>query len=84
MEGDATLYQSKQTQKVILESSMYPIYAQILEMEAWELYNIEKIIKNLGGIPLDRNTDAVRYQMHISNQINLDEYFWDNEKNQNL
>ena len=34
MEGDATLYQSKQTQKVILESSMYPIYAQILEMEA--------------------------------------------------
>ena len=48
-------------------------------MEAVELHRLESIIKNKGGVILDRNTDAIRYCR--LNKINIDSYFWD-ENNQ--
>jgi 5-methylcytosine-specific restriction protein A len=75
-----TLYQSKSKQKLVIDSTMYPVYAQILSMEAFELYFIEKLVGEFGGTPLDRNTDAVRYNINASlPEIEIEKYFWDDE-----
>ena len=72
------LYQSCQSQESIMDSTMYPVYTQILQMEAMHLYETEKIIQSYGGIVLDRNTDAIRFVE--SNPIDISQYFWDDEK----
>jgi hypothetical protein len=77
-EGNVNIYQSKQTQSIVMNSTMYPVYAQILQMEAMHLYETEKIIKGFGGIILDRNTDAIRYK-EVS-EIDITQYFWDEAK----
>jgi hypothetical protein len=58
----------------------YPIYAQVLALEAIELHKLCKIIKSKGGIPLCLKTDAVIYRTPKGQKLNLDEYFWDAEK----
>jgi hypothetical protein len=72
------IYQSNQTQSFIMNSTMYPVYAQILQMEAMHLYETEKIVKMSGGIILDRNTDAIRYKE--MQEIDITQYFWDDAK----
>jgi hypothetical protein len=57
---------------------MFPVYTQIVQMEAVELYKIEKIIKENDGKPLDRNTDAIRF--FYNKKFEIDNYFWDDEK----
>jgi hypothetical protein len=75
-----TLYQSNKKQKVVIDSTMYPVYAQVLAMEAFELYFIEKMVCGLGGTVLDRNTDAIRYSIQPSlPEIEIEKYFWDDE-----
>jgi len=39
----------------------YPIYAQILDEEAMELYKLVEIVESKGGIPICIKTDAVVY-----------------------
>jgi len=79
--NDLTLYQSRRRKNIVMENSMYPIYAQILQMEAMELYSTEKLIISFGGIPLDRNTDAIRYKLKINKQnLKLEDYHWDDAK----
>ena len=77
-EGNVNIYQSKQTQSIVMNSTMYPVYAQILQMEAMHLYETEKMIKGFGGIILDRNTDAIRYKEVA--EIDITQYFWDDAK----
>jgi ATP-dependent exoDNAse (exonuclease V) alpha subunit len=51
----------------------------ILQLEALELHQLETIVTDKNGIPLDRNTDAIRYQSK-KGEINISNYFWDKEK----
>lgn len=75
---DLYLYEAKYEREVKCDEIAYPLYAMILQMEAMTLHELETIITNNGGIVLDRNTDAVRYQM--KKNINVNEYFWDDDK----
>lgn len=72
------LYQSRTSKKNVIENTMFPVYTQIVQMEAIELYKIEKIIKENDGKPLDRNTDAIRF--FYNKKFEIDNYFWDDEK----
>jgi len=45
------------------DESESPIYHQILENEAIELYKLSKIIKSKNGTILDLNTDAISFVM---------------------
>ena len=78
LDEETVLYQSKQKQNNIMDSTMYPIYAQILQMEALNLYETEKIVKSFGGIVLDRNTDAIRYIEKTP--IDITQCYWDDDK----
>jgi hypothetical protein len=74
------LYKGIFSQDITTESTNYPIYSMILQMEALELHTLENIIINKGGIPLDRNTDAIRYTRKT--EIDISSYYWD--KNQTV
>ena len=78
LDNGEILYEGIESQNVISETTNYPVYSMILQMEAMELHKLECLIEEHGGIILDRNTDAIRYsakaEMEISN------YFWDDEK----
>lgn len=76
--NDIKLYKGFFTENIELEGMKYPIYKQIVEMEAIELHTLETIIKKDGGIILDRNTDAIRYVR--KNPINIKNRYWDNER----
>jgi 5-methylcytosine-specific restriction endonuclease McrA/nucleoside-triphosphatase THEP1 len=78
LDEKTVLYQSKQKQDNIMDSTMYPIYAQILQMEALHLYETEKMIESFNGIVLERNTDSIRYIEMTP--IDINQYFWDDEK----
>ena len=69
------LYEGIFNQKIKTETTAYPIYSMILQMEAVELHKLETIIHKKGGRILDRNTDAIRYSS--KKVIQLDEYLWD-------
>jgi ATP-dependent exoDNAse (exonuclease V) alpha subunit len=56
------------------DDSFLPLYCQIVAMEAIELHKLEQIIVAQGGVPLERNTDAILYR---GNQIDISNYFWD-------
>ena len=71
------LYEGIFSEDVDVEAINYCLYKQIVEMEAVELHKLESIICKNGGVPLDRNTDAIRYAR--KDPIELIEY-WDEEK----
>ena len=77
LDDENILYQGTFSRQVETESNKYPIYKMILEMEAIELHRLESIIRKHNGVPLDRNTDAIRY--HSKKEI-IPEIFWDEEK----
>jgi len=68
---------SSKIQQEKLEST-YPIYAQILDEEAWELYQLWKMMKSKGGIPLSLKTDCVVFL--AKKPIDIQPFFWDKEK----
>ena len=77
LEEDIYLYEGIFSEQIKMEATKYPLYKQILEMEAVELHRLEQLIKQQGGKILDRNTDAIRYSSAYS--IALDHY-WDDNK----
>jgi len=79
LENGITLYEGIFTQDILTESSKYPIYSMILQMEAMELHKLETKIVSNGGIILDRNTDAIRYYSLYEFDLYKNQ-FWDNEK----
>ena len=78
LDNDVNLYEGIFSESVDIEATKYPIYKQILEMEAVELHKLESIIIKKGGVILDRNTDAIRYSR--DKEIEFSNYFWDDEK----
>ena len=78
LDDENMLYQGIFTEPVEIEGLKYPLYKQILEMEAMELHTLERIISNSGARILDRNTDAIRYEYR--EELNTDGYYWDDEK----
>ena len=77
LENGEIMYQGSFEEPIQLESTKYPIYKQILEMESIELHKLESIIIKNGATILDRNTDAIRY--HHKKELIID-IFWDDEK----
>ena len=71
------LYEGIFSETIQSESTKYPLYKQIVEMEAIELHKLEQLIVKKGGIILDRNTDAIRYSSQSKIELNK---FWDNNK----
>ena len=60
---------------VINKDDMFlPLYNQIVAMEAIELHRLENLIVAQGGVPLERNTDAILYR---GNEIDISSYYWD-------
>ena len=64
-----------------------PIYDQILDMEAIELYKLSKIIKENGGTVLDLKTDCIscifpnnEFPFKLLDGLNLSDYYWDENK----
>ena len=77
LENEKKIYEGIFTTEVKMESTKYTLYKQILEMEAVELHRLESIIKQKGGITLDRNTDAVRFSLVSKFKFDISSYFWD-------
>jgi hypothetical protein len=75
LDNGEIIYEIITTQEATQDYTDYLIYKMILEQEAIELHILENKIKSKGGIPLDRNTDAIRYT--AKNKIILDDK-WDN------
>ena len=78
LDNGSKLYEGIFTTEVQVESTKYPIYKQILEMEAVELHRLETIIKKHGGVILDRNTDAIRFCR--MSKFDISAFFWDDNK----
>lgn len=74
LDNGEILYEIIKNDNVFSDTSDYIIYKMILEMEAIELHKLENLIINAGGIPLDRNTDAIRY--YAKKEIIINE-MWD-------
>jgi len=79
IDEDTTIYEGLISEDIICENTNYCLYAMILQMEALELHKMETIILENGGIPLDRNTDAIRYAS--KNKIDIIPYCYDKENN---
>ena len=78
LDNGLTIYKGVFSEDVEVEGMKYPIYKQILEMEALELHTLESIIIRNKGIILDRNTDAIRYARN--EPINITSFHWDDIK----
>ncbi len=63
-----TLYKGVYTYKAASNGSTYPIYKQVLELEAIELHRLQQIVMISGGTPLFVKTDAVQYELEASNK----------------
>ena len=80
IDEDITLY-SIIDKLIIKKDDMFlPLYNQIVAMEAIELHRLESTIVRNGGIPLERNTDAILYR---GNHFNISSYFWDDDNSVN-
>ena len=73
-----TLYEGLFSEEVLNETTQYCIYSMVLQMEALELHKIETLVIDNGGIILDRNTDAIRY--NLADEIDIEPYFYDDEQ----
>ena len=77
LKNGTTIYRGIFSENVEIECMKYPIYKQVLEMEALELHKLESMIVLNKGIVLDRNTDAIRYAR--KDAINISSFHWDDE-----
>jgi hypothetical protein len=75
--GNLVVYEIIERLAINKDDMFLPLYNQIIAMEAMELYNLEQLIIRQGGIPLERNTDAILY---AGPKINIADHFYDAEK----
>ena len=64
-----SLYAIHEKKEIQKDDMFLPLYHQVISLEAMGLYKLEQLIKSHGGIPLERNTDAILYQ---GPEINID------------
>lgn len=81
IDDDNIIYEGLINEDIIAEKTNYCLYSMILQMEALELHKIETLILRQNGIPLDRNTDAIRYASKT--EINIKPYYWDKKQKVN-
>lgn len=60
--ADMDIYMSTHTQSKFNETTQYPIYAQVLDVEAIRLHTLEQKILSTGGVIYERNTDAILFK----------------------
>jgi hypothetical protein len=76
LNNDVTIYSIMESMVINKDDMYLPLYNQIIAMEAMNLYDLEQIIIGQGGVPVERNTDAILYS---GSKINIDNYYWDAE-----
>ena len=59
--GTDELFEVCYTNQVTRDALHLPLYLQVIDMEAIELYKLEQKLKSKGAIIVDRNTDAISY-----------------------
>lgn len=79
--GDLTLFEGCYENRIAVDDNAYPLYSMVLQLEAIELHRLESLVIRKNGTPLDRNTDAIRYQ-RAEGEINIEKYYWDGENKQ--
>ena len=77
LDEETKIYEGIFNQDIELETTKYPIYKQILELEAIELYKLEQLLVEKGAKILDRKADAIGY--NAKKEIDLEAY-WDEEQ----
>ena len=77
LENSQIALMTSEEEKHMLET-YYPIYAQVLDIEAIELHKMLETIKAEGGNPICVKTDAVIYEHPY--EINFSQEYWDKEK----
>ena len=75
---EITLYESCNQIEVAVDDNAYPLYSMVLQLEAIELHKLESIVNENNGLPLERNTDSIRYQS--LKEIDIANYFWDEKQ----
>ncbi len=77
---DITEKYSFTTSKISFDKleNTFPIYAQILDIEAMELYKLTNLVKKNGGVPICIKTDAVVYFGH--KEVDTSKFFWDKKR----
>jgi hypothetical protein len=85
VDGDIYYHVFTRTDSINTETEN-PIYDMIINLEAIELHKMYKLIKSVGGIPIDLKTDAIRFKFDgdfpfksLNNSFNIDGYYWDKE-----
>ena len=87
--NDKTFYHAYNKFFTEKDETESPLYHQILELEAIELYKLSKLIESKNGIILDLNTDAISFitknnvfPFDISKDgVNIKDYYYnDNEE----
>ena len=73
-----TLYEACNQIEVAVDDNHYPLYSMVLQLEAIELHKLETLVLQKKGIPLERNTDSIRYQR--LGEIDISNYYWDNDE----
>ena len=76
LNDDVALLTSKD--EVLKLQTSFPVFMQVLDIEAIELHKLSMLIKNAGGIPVAVKTDAVVY--YAPSKIDISPYFWDEAK----
>ena len=77
LENSQIALMTSEEEKTMLET-YYPIYAQVLDIEAMELHKMFEKIKAEGGNPYNVKTDAVIYEHPY--EIDFSNEYWDEEK----
>ena len=75
--GDQVVYQIFQNTEIIKDDSYITLYNHIIASETIELYKLEQLIIKNGGVPMERNTDAILY---CGDRLPIDEHYYDDEK----
>lgn len=76
-------YEVIERDKVDVTDSKTPIFNQILDIEAWEVYLMTKLIEKHGGTVYHVNTDAVigQFDTYPSDlEEEMKQYYWDDEQ----
>ena len=84
---DQEFYHVISPNKVSNVETERPLYDQIVQQEAIELYKLKTLIESKGGKVTDLNTDAItctfpdnKLPFDLSDGKNIDGYYWDDEK----
>lgn len=77
---DEELYKITSTENIKFDLYTNIIYHMVLDIEAMELHKLTNIIKEQKGHCVAVNTDSVEFWTNGDREINIQDYYWDNNK----